>query len=151
MSWFTFLNKSSSSWLQGFCPKDLEEDLGGSLQSLSFTLVNFTENIKWKWSDTGIHTEYYLHVLHVIMLFDVVWSLNSTSVFFCLFSCRQRQSSKPDVIETDPLQIFLAAVENSKPVIGVRGTKKGGKVYQVINIEPLLHRWLSMPIFVSMS
>jgi len=56
-------------------------------------------------------------------------------VFFLLL-CRQRQSSKPDVIETDPLQIFLAAVENSKPVIGVRGTKKGGKVYQVINIEP---------------
>ena len=48
---------------------------------------------------------------------------------------RQRQSPQPDLIETDPLQIFLAAVENSKPVIGVRGTKKGGKVYQVSNIE----------------
>ena len=47
---------------------------------------------------------------------------------------RQRKSSSPDLIETDPLQIFLAAVENSKPVIGVRGTKKGGKVYQVSNI-----------------
>ena len=49
---------------------------------------------------------------------------------------RQRQSSRPDLIETDALQIFLAAVENSKPVIGVRGTKKGGKVYQVSIIEP---------------
>lgn len=48
---------------------------------------------------------------------------------------RQRQSSQPHLIETDPLQIFLAAVENSKPVIGVRGTKKGGKVYQVSNSE----------------
>ena len=46
---------------------------------------------------------------------------------------RLRTSSTPDLIETDPLQIFLAAVENSKPVIGVRGTKKGGKVYQVSN------------------
>ena len=59
--------------------------------------------------------------------------LNVCFVLFLFFSYRQRQSSDSDFIETDPLQIFLAAVENSKPVIGVRGTKKGGKVYQVSN------------------
>lgn len=58
---------------------------------------------------------------------------------------KQRQSSQPHLIETDPLQIFLAAVENSKPVIGVRGTKKGGKVYQVPTpLTPQRRRFLAM-------
>lgn len=76
------------------------------------------------WSGMGIPTEY--HLLN--LLCDFFMKLN-------VVSYRQRQSSTPDLIKTDPLQIFLAAVENSKPVIGVRGTKKGGKVYQVSHIE----------------
>lgn len=44
---------------------------------------------------------------------------------------KQRQSSQPDLVETDPLQIFLDAIENSKPIIGVRAMKKGGNMYQV--------------------
>lgn len=46
-------------------------------------------------------------------------------------SHRRRESSKPELIETDPIQIFLTAVENCKPVIGVTGMKRAGKVYQV--------------------
>ncbi|XP_078347925.1 small ribosomal subunit protein uS7-like isoform X2 [Oculina patagonica] len=58
---------------------------------------------------------------------------------------KQRESSKPELIETDPLQIFLAAVENSKPVIGVTGMKRGGKVYQVpMPLTPQRRRFLAM-------
>ena len=46
---------------------------------------------------------------------------------------RQRESSKPDLVETDPLEIFVTAVENSMPVIGVTRMRRGGKVYHVSN------------------
>ena len=48
-----------------------------------------------------------------------------------LFFLRQRESSNPDSIQTDPLQIFLDAVENCKPVVGVISKEKGGRAFQV--------------------
>ncbi|XP_073246800.1 small ribosomal subunit protein uS7-like isoform X2 [Porites lutea] len=58
---------------------------------------------------------------------------------------KQRESTNPDSIQTDPLQIFLEAVENCKPIVGVRGMNRGGKVYQVpIPLPPQRRRFLAI-------
>ena len=53
------------------------------------------------------------------------------SFFFFL---RQRESSNPESIQTDPLQIFIEAVENCKPVVGVISMERGGRVFQVRSV-----------------
>ena len=55
---------------------------------------------------------------------------------FCLlfFFLRQRESSNPESIQTDPLQIFIKAVENCKPVVGVISMERGGRVFQVRSV-----------------
>ena len=40
-------------------------------------------------------------------------------------------ASKPEMVEIDPLKVFLQAVENAKPVIGVKSIRRAGRVYQV--------------------
>lgn len=48
-----------------------------------------------------------------------------------MFFFRQREAADPNSIQTDPLQIFLEAVENAKPVVGVKAMNRGGKIFQV--------------------
>ena len=64
-------------------------------------------------------------------MYNRVLLASSSKQLFLFY--RQRESTNPDSIQTDPLQIFLEAVENCKPIVGVRGMNRGGKVYQVIN------------------
>ena len=52
-------------------------------------------------------------------------------VEFGLFFFRQREAADPNSVQTDPLQIFLEAVENAKPVVGVKAMNRGGKIFQV--------------------
>ncbi len=41
------------------------------------------------------------------------------------------EESKRDTIETNPLKIFITAVENCKPVVQMTPVKKAGITYQV--------------------
>lgn len=63
-------------------------------------------------------------------------SLFKLSAYFVpfFFFLRQRESSNPESIQTDPLQIFLEAVENCKPVVGVISMERGGRVFQVRSV-----------------
>ena len=48
-------------------------------------------------------------------------------------------------VETDPLNVFLKALENAAPVIGTIGIKRGGRTYQVpVPLTPNRRRFLSM-------
>jgi len=67
MSWFTFLNKFSSSWLQGFCQvrfcQNLEEDLRGSLQrSFIYTCKFYREH---KESESDLIQEYKQNTIYM--------------------------------------------------------------------------------------
>lgn len=58
---------------------------------------------------------------------------------------KQRESSTPDSVQTDPLQIFLEAVENCKPVVGVISMTRGGRVFQVPTpLKPNRRRFLAI-------
>jgi ribosomal protein S7 len=41
------------------------------------------------------------------------------------------QSSGDSGVVTDPLQVFHEAIDNSKPVMGIMGVKRAGKLYHV--------------------
>lgn len=57
-----------------------------------------------------------------------------SAYFVSFFFLRQRESSNPESIQTDPLQIFLEAVENCKPVVGVISVERGGRAFQVRSV-----------------
>ena len=46
-----------------------------------------------------------------------------------LFPCRLK--SKGGEIEVDPLVIFHGALENTQPIMGTTGVRRGGKLYHV--------------------
>ena len=43
----------------------------------------------------------------------------------------------------DPMAIFVEAMDNLKPLIGVAGVKKGGATYKVTPTLPITYRSLS--------
>lgn len=45
--------------------------------------------------------------------------------------CRLRAKGGSTEIVVDPLTIFHQALENSKPIMGTIGIRRGGKLYQV--------------------
>ena len=41
------------------------------------------------------------------------------------------QSNGDSEVVTDPLKVFHQAIENSKPIMGTTGVRRGGKLYHV--------------------
>ena len=48
------------------------------------------------------------------------------------------QSSGDSGVVTDPLQVFHEAIDNSKPIMGIMGVKRAGKLYHVSSVLNLL-------------
>lgn len=56
----------------------------------------------------------------------------------------RRQTTSEDV-ETDPLAVFHGAFQNVMPVMGTRGVRKGGRLYQVpVPLHPNRRRFLAI-------
>ena len=46
-----------------------------------------------------------------------------------------RQQATSEDVETDPLAVFHGAFQNVMPVMGTRGVRKGGRLYQVCTLD----------------
>ncbi|XP_001624753.2 30S ribosomal protein S7 isoform X1 [Nematostella vectensis] len=58
---------------------------------------------------------------------------------------KQRSSSEPESITTDPTEIFHQAIENVKPVVGCIPLRKAGKVFQVPSpLNPIRRRFFAI-------
>ncbi|XP_068717400.1 small ribosomal subunit protein uS7m-like [Montipora capricornis] len=58
---------------------------------------------------------------------------------------KRRISADPESIQTDPLKVFLEAVENCKPVVGVIAMRRAGRVFQVPTpLPPNRRRFLAI-------
>ncbi len=59
-----------------------------------------------------------------------------------MFVHRLKSKSSTGEVVTDPLAIFHQALENSQPIMGTIGVRRGGKLYQVLFFSKIVLFWM---------